>query len=63
MHTAETVNGVRPHRHRRSLARTTAQIEKARELRHTPTDTEQAAWSLLRSIKFKAFRFRRQHPV
>ena len=28
------------------------QIQKALELRHTPTDTEQAAWCLLRSIKF-----------
>ena len=63
MGTAETTNDVRPYRTTRSLARTSAQIQKALELRHTPTDTEQAAWCLLRSIKFKGFKFRRQHPL
>jgi type I restriction enzyme R subunit len=54
---------VRPRRQTRSLARTAAQIERARELRHTPTETEQAAWNLLRGIKFKGFKFRRQHAL
>ena len=63
MDIAETVNGVCPYRKTRSLSRTTAQIEKARELRHAPTATEQAAWYLLRGIKFKGFKFRRQHPL
>ena len=57
------MNGVRPRRTTRSLARTGAQIETALELRHTPTDTEQAAWCLLRSTEFKGFKFRRQHPL
>ena len=48
MGTAETTNDVRPYRTTRSLARTSAQIQKALELRHTPSDTEQAAWCLLR---------------
>ena len=52
MGTAETMKGVHPYRTTRSLARTGAQIQKAHELRHTPTDTEQAAWCLLRSTKF-----------
>ena len=63
MGTAETMNDVRPCRTTRSLARTGAQIKKAHELRHAPTDTEQAAWCLLRSIKLKGFKFRRQHPL
>ena len=46
MGTAETMNDVRPYRTTRSLARTGAQIQKAHELRHAPTDTEQAAWVL-----------------
>jgi very-short-patch-repair endonuclease len=61
--TAEMVTGVRPYCKTRSLARTGTQIEKGRELRHTPTEAEQAAWYLLRGIKFKGFKFRRQHPV
>ena len=52
MGTMETMNDVRPYRTTRSLARSGAQIQKALELRHTPTDAEQAAWRLLRSIKF-----------
>ena len=44
MSTAETMNSVRLYRTTRSLARTRAQIQKAHELRHMPTDTEQAAW-------------------
>ena len=57
------MNDVRPHRTTRSLARTGAQMQKARELRHAPTDTEQAAWGLLRSMKFTGLKFRRQQPV
>jgi very-short-patch-repair endonuclease len=60
---AETMNDMHPYRPTRSLPRGGAQIQKALELRHTPTDTEQAAWCLLRSIKFKGFKFRRQHPL
>ncbi|MGO8813695.1 MAG: hypothetical protein ACLQVG_03385 [Terriglobia bacterium] len=46
------MRGVHPYRATRSLARTGAQIQKAHELRHPPTNTERAAWCLLRSIKF-----------
>ena len=42
--TAETMNNVRPYRTTRSLARRGAAIQKAHELRRTPTDAEQAAW-------------------
>ena len=40
--TAETMNTVRPYRTTRLLARTGAQTQKAHELRHPPTDSEQA---------------------
>jgi very-short-patch-repair endonuclease len=36
---------------------------RTHELRHTPTDTEQAAYCSLRNIKFKGFKFRRQNPL
>ena len=52
-----------PYRKTRSLARTAGQIDKARELRQTPTETEQAAWHLLRGLRSRGFKFRRQHPV
>ena len=52
-----------PYRQTRSLARTAGQIDKARELRQTPTETEQAAWRLLRGLRSRGFKFRRQHPV
>ena len=52
-----------PFRKTRSLARTAGQIDKARELRQTPTETEQAAWRLLRGLRSRGFKFRRQHPV
>ncbi|HMD85151.1 MAG TPA: endonuclease domain-containing protein [Terriglobia bacterium] len=52
-----------PYRKTRSLARTAAQIDKAREFRRMPTETERAAWDLLRSLRLKGFKFRRQHPV
>ena len=57
--TAETMNGVRPYRTTRSLARTGARIKKAHELRHTPTDTEQAAWC--RVSRTASSRRRRNH--
>jgi type I restriction enzyme, R subunit len=52
-----------PYRKTRSLARTAGQIDKAREFRQTPTETEQAAWDLLRGLRSRGFKFRRQHPV
>jgi type I restriction enzyme R subunit len=52
-----------PYRRTRSLARTAGQIDKARELRQTSTETELAAWHLLRGLMSKGFKFRRQHPV
>ena len=52
-----------PYRKTRSLARTAAQIDKARDFRQTPTETEQAAWHLLRGLSLKGFKFRHQHPV
>jgi len=57
------VNAPRPYRKTRSLARTAEQIDKARELRAGQTAAEQAAWYLLRSLRLKGFKFRRQHPV
>ena len=42
MSTAETMNNVRPYRTTRSLARRGVAIQKAHELRRTPTDAEQA---------------------
>ena len=53
----------RPYRKTRSDARTAAHIDRARELRHTPTEPEEAAWFLLRRLRVKGFKFRRQHPV
>ena len=52
-----------PYRQTRSLARTAEEIDKAREIRQTPTETEQAAWRLLRGLRSRGFKFRRQHPV
>ena len=52
-----------PYCRTRSLARTAGQIDKARELRQTPTETERAAWHLLRGLRSRGFKFRRQHPV
>ena len=53
----------RPYRQTRSAARTGLHIERARELRHTPTEAEEAAWLLLRRLRLNGFKFRRQHPV
>jgi very-short-patch-repair endonuclease len=52
-----------PYRQTRSRARTAGQIDKARELRQAPTETEREAWHLLRGLRSRGFRFRRQHPV
>jgi hypothetical protein len=46
-----------PYRRTRSLARTAGQIDKARELRQTPTETERAAWHLLRGLRSRGFKF------
>jgi very-short-patch-repair endonuclease len=51
------------HRQGRSLARSEAQIAKVRELRRNETESEKIAWRLLRTLRFKGFKFRRQHPV
>ena len=59
----EPVKTQYPYRKTRSLARTAGQIDKARELRRTPTETERAAWYLLRGLRARGFTFRRQHPV
>ncbi len=58
-----TARLVRPRRKLRSIARGARLIDRARELRQTATETEQAAWRLLRTVRFKGFRFRRQAPV
>src|SRR5208337_5447777 len=47
----------------RSIARSLAQITRARELRRTATEAEQVAWQLLRKLRPAGFSFRRQHPV
>jgi len=52
-----------PHRKRHSLARSAAHIDRARNLRQTATESERAAWRLLRTLRFKGFKFRRQHPL
>jgi len=58
-----TTNAVRPRRKTRSPARRPVQIDRARQLRHDGTESEQIAWYLLRSLGLKGFKFRRQHPV
>ena len=50
-------------RQRRSLARSEAQIARARELRRNQTECEEIAWRLLRTLRFSGFKFRRQHAV
>jgi len=53
----------RPNRASRSLARSASRITLARELRSKATEAESVAWQLLRELRPKGFRFRRQHPV
>ena len=50
-------------RQRRSFARSSAQVSKARALRQGETESEKIAWRLLRNLRSKGFRFRRQHAV
>jgi type I restriction enzyme R subunit len=52
-----------PYRQRRSLARSKAQTARARELRRNETESEEVAWRLLRTLRFKGFKFRRQCAV
>src|SRR5579862_5701073 len=65
----ETGEGVKlvkaqyPYRRTRSLARTAGPIDKARELRQTPTETERAAWHLLRGLRSRGFKFGVHHPI
>ena len=35
----------------------------ARELRRNETESEEVAWRLLRTLRFKGFKFHRQHAV
>ncbi len=58
-----TTKLVRPRRQSRSIARGAKLIDRARDLRQTATQTEQAAWRLLRTLRFKGFKFRRQAPI
>jgi len=51
------------YRQRRSLARSEAQIAWARDLRRNQTECEEMAWRLLRTLRFRGFKFRRQHAV
>jgi very-short-patch-repair endonuclease len=57
------IDETRPQRASRSLARSLTQIMLARELRQKATEAEKVAWQLLRILRLKGFRFRRQHPV
>jgi uroporphyrinogen-III synthase len=57
---AERSQRVRRHR---SLAREPAQIARARDLRQNQTKSEEAAWRLVRQLRLKGFKFRRQHPL
>ena len=38
-------------------------IAKARQLRQTATEAERRAWRLLRALRLRGLKFRRQHPV
>ena len=60
---ARTVTSERPRRKQRSLARSVAQIARARDLRRNETESEEIAWGLLRGLRVKGFRFRRQYAV
>lgn len=52
-----------PRRKRRSLARGAVQIARARALRQKETESEETTWRLLRTFRFKGFKFRSQHAV
>ena len=60
---ARTAASERPRRKQRSLARSLRQIARARELRRNETESEEIAWRLLRGLRVKGFRFRRQYAV
>ncbi|MGO8786388.1 MAG: hypothetical protein ACLQVL_03260 [Terriglobia bacterium] len=49
----ETVGSPPPYRKARSLARTTGQMDNARELRRWSTEAVQAAWHLLRKLRLR----------
>jgi very-short-patch-repair endonuclease len=53
----------RPYRKVRSVARSDGQIARARELRRNQTKSEEVAWRLLRALRFRGFKFRRQHAL
>ncbi len=53
----------RLYRQRRSLARSQGQTARARDLRRNETESEKVAWRLLRTVRFKGFKFRRQYAV
>jgi very-short-patch-repair endonuclease len=57
------VKAPQPYHKTHSLARAAEQIDKAREFRGTPTEAERAAWNLLRGLRVRGFKFRRQHPL
>ena len=50
-------------RQSRSRARSEVQIAKSRELRRHETESDEAAWRLLRTLRFNGFKFRRQYAV
>ena len=58
-----TITSEGPRRKERSLARSVRQIARARELRRNETESEEIAWRLLRGLRVKGFRFRRQYAV
>ena len=53
----------RPYRKSRSPERGVEPVDRARDLRQKETESERTAWYLLRSLRFKGFKFRRQHPI
>jgi very-short-patch-repair endonuclease len=54
---------LQPRRKHRSIARSAKLIDRARDLRQTTTETEQTAWRLLRSLRSRGFKFRREVPI
>jgi len=56
-------NTPNPRRKRRSVVRTAGLIQRVRDLRRMETGAEEEAWGLLRSLRLKGFKFRRQHPL
>jgi len=45
------------------LDRSPTRIKRGRALRQTATEAETRAWYLLRKLRLKGFKFRRQHPI